>query len=68
MQHAQTWRRRAYDYMFGTYPGPPVDYLIAIAIVFAMISVVGASIIRTNVPIIAEGVLERLVVLVDLLL
>lgn len=55
MDNVHTWRRRAHAYLVGDYPGPPVDYLIAIAIVFAMIAVVGAGIIRSSVPIILEG-------------
>ena len=51
------WRTRAHEFLFGPYRGAPVDYLMAIAIVFAMIAVVGAGIVRTAVPEVANGLL-----------
>lgn len=65
MTNVHTWRRRAHTYLFGDYGGAPVDYLIAIAIVFAMIAVVGASIIQNAVPVIAEGLLSALIQWLD---
>ena len=41
---------RANLFLFGDYPGAPVDYVMAIAIVFAMIAVLMAGLIRDLLP------------------
>lgn len=60
MEIEQTWRQWAHAFLFGDYRGAPVDYLMAIAIVFAMLAVVGVSIIRSAVPVIFEDVFSAL--------
>lgn len=49
------WRAWLRAFLRGPYRGAPVDYLMAIAIVFAMIAVVGAGIVRKAVAEIAAG-------------
>lgn len=33
------WRARAHSFLFGDYPGAPIAYVMALAIVLAMIAV-----------------------------
>jgi hypothetical protein len=40
------WRNRARAFLTGEYPGAPVAYLMALAIVFAMISVILAGLVQ----------------------
>ncbi len=40
------WRTRARAFLTGDYPGAPVAYLMALAIVFAMISVILVGLVQ----------------------
>lgn len=57
------WRDRAHSFLAGDYRGPPIAYLMALAIVFAMIAVRMITILRDLLPEIAASLLTLLTAL-----
>lgn len=57
------WRDRVRAFLAGDYPGAPVDYAMAIAIVFGMMAVILLSLVRETLPAAGETLLTILRVL-----